>query len=172
MGKLGKVEIALIAVIGFGVYKVGNRLFEFWNVVDTKEEKTADKITSKLSTMDFWKPSYQNEAIAEARKKKNKAILVISDNSGRKLAKDIYDAKGYVWDNSSTVVGAIRAMTSRASISKLSYHFYELYREDLYSYLQSGRDNVIFSAFVSDTDWVLINNYIKQLPEYKIDPNS
>lgn len=155
----------LYLVGAVAAYIVGNKILQKTGLVDTKEDKVADRVESKLSKMDIWKPQFEKEAISEAYRTKKKGIFALSDNGGRQLAHVIYESKGYFYDAEGGAVGAIRQLSSKAHISALSRLFYEQFELDLLNYLRSAN-------FLRNQDWEDINNHIAKLPNYIINPNS
>ena len=77
--------------------------------------------------------------------KQNKSQLTISETRANVLAKEIFYAKGYVYDCETCAIGSIIDAGTKINVSYVAYRFYMNYNRDLMSYLKS---------FLETNDWV------------------
>ena len=124
----------------------------------------ARPILQKIGVLDDKKDKEKEDAIKEFDKsqwftslpyKQNKSQLTISETRANALAKEIFYAKGYVYDCENCAVGSIVDAGTKINVSYVAYRFYMLYNRDLMSYLKS---------FLENEDWITLNETYKKLP--------
>ena len=124
----------------------------------------AKPILQKIGVLDDKKDKEKEDAIKEFDKsqwftsipyKSNKSQVTISETRANALAKEIFYAKGYVYDCENCAIGSIVDAGTKINVSYVAYRFYMLYNRDLMSYLKS---------FLETNDWVTLNETYKKLP--------
>ena len=124
----------------------------------------AKPILQKIGVLDDKKDKEKEDAIKEFDKsqwftslpyKANKSQITISETRANALAKEIFYAKGYVYDCENCAVGSIVDAGTKINVSYVAYRFYMLYNRDLMSYLKS---------FLETNDWVTLYATYKKLP--------
>ena len=124
----------------------------------------AKPILQKIGVLDDKKDKAEEDAIKEFDKsqwftsipyKSNKSQVTISETRANALAKEIFYAKGYVYDCENCAIGSIVDAGTKINVSYVAYRFYMLYNRDLMSYLKS---------FLETNDWVTLDATYKKLP--------
>ena len=124
----------------------------------------AKPILQKIGVLDDKKDKAKEDAIKEFDKsqwftsipyKSNKSQITISETRANTLAKEIFYAKGYVYDCENCAIGSIVDAGTKINVSYVAYRFYMLYNRDLMSYLKS---------FLETNDWVTLDATYKKLP--------
>lgn len=124
----------------------------------------ARPILQKIGIIDDKKDKEKEDAIKEFDKsqwftsipyKSNKSQVTISETRANALAKEIYYAKGYVYDCETCAIGSIVDAGTKINISYVAHRFYILYNRDLMSYLKS---------FLEDENWITLYATYKKLP--------
>jgi len=80
--------------------------------------------TETISERNFWLPTYY---------KAGDKITEI--NAARRLAKIVYDAKGYFTEDENAVFGVFSAFRYKTQVSHLAKVFFDMYKKDLRSYI-------------------------------------
>ena len=119
-------ELVIGLLIIYMIYKLFRGIGEKLNIVDDEQDISASQLVEDRENI--FSPNYW-------KKKKNAKIL--TTNSARALASNIYNAAGYFNDNEEAVYGVFRQLTYKTQLSWLSYIFYKQYGEDLLQYLKS-----------------------------------
>ena len=118
----------------------------------------------KIGIIDDKKDKEKDNAIKEFDKsqwftsipyKSNKSQVTISETRANALAKEIYYAKGYVYDCETCAIGSIVDAGTKINVSYVAHRFYILYNRDLMSYLKS---------FLEDENWITLYATYKKLP--------
>ena len=124
----------------------------------------ARPILQKIGVLDDSKDKEKEDAIKEFDKsqwftslpyKANKSQVTISETRANALAKEIYYAKGYVYDCETCAIGSIVDAGTKINVSYVAFRFYMNYNRDLMSYLKS---------FLETNDWVTLYATYKKLP--------
>lgn len=124
----------------------------------------ARPILQKIGIIDDKKDKEKEDAIKEFDKsqwftslpyKANKSQVTISETRANILAKEIFYAKGYVYDCETCAIGSIIDAGTKINVSYVAYRFYVMYNRDLMSYLKS---------FLETNDWVTLYDTYKKLP--------
>jgi hypothetical protein len=130
------VVIAIVVIIFIFVNKYikgANSILESLGLKNSKEEEKLNNdiaSASKLS-INVFAPSYYKSV---------KSPKLIPESDAKKLAKDIYDSVGYVWDNSTQAAGAIKQLQYKTQVSYLADIFQNQYSRDMKTYLERAFD--------------------------------
>ncbi|MEQ3656525.1 MAG: hypothetical protein ABNH00_11730 [Dokdonia sp.] len=89
-----------------------------------------------------------------------KGIQVLDDASAKKLATIIKNAKGTFNDDEDAVKGVFgKKLRDKTQVASLSKAFYQLYKKDMWQYLNSFLSQSEMKEYVS--------KYVSQLPNYQ-----
>lgn len=89
-----------------------------------------------------------------------KSIRVLDDLNAKRLAKIIKEAKGTFNDDEDAVKDVFsKKLRDKTQVASLSKAFYELYKKDMWQYLNSFLSQSEMKSYVS--------NYVKRLPNYQ-----
>lgn len=129
--------LVLYTAIGFaGYFLVIKPLLESLNVMDTKEEKDAEKLRQSTEKSgfksDYWNPNF-------TAKPGYKAFL-LTESSARALVDKLWNASGAFNDDEEAVYAVFRTLRYKTQVSFLAYWFNKLKKKDLYTWL---RDSVL-----------------------------
>jgi hypothetical protein len=130
--------LVLYAAIGFaGYFLVIKPLLESLNVMDTKDEKDAEKLRQSTEKTgfksDYWNPNFT------ASKPGFKSML-LNEASARALVDKLWNASGSFNDDEEAVYAVFRTLRYKTQVSFLAYWFNKLKKKDLYTWL---RDSVL-----------------------------
>jgi hypothetical protein len=145
----GVVGLAVLAVAYFGIIKpVLNTI----GLTKDKSDRETDRVTEDLSQAQVLSPLLYNQ---------NKNKVTISSSKANTSAVNIYEAKwGGTWglsDKEEMAVGAITSAGSLVNVSYIASVFQNLYKRDLYTYLES---------FLENDNWRSINDYLKKTKRF------
>lgn len=143
--QIGKNAVPLLILTGGGIliFKVvlpllkgikdtaqgASDLFNpFTDSEQDKKDKAAIEVTKNENYFD---PSYYAELM-----KKN-YCLILTPSGQKTYSKIIYDAKGIFNDDESAVYGVFRALKCKTQISSLAKGFFDMYKTDLYAFLEN-----------------------------------
>jgi hypothetical protein len=145
----GVVGLAVLAVAYFGIIKpVLNTI----GLTKDKSDRETDRVTEDLSQAQVLSPLLYNQ---------NKNKVTISSAKANTSAVNIYEAKwGGTWglsDKEEMAVGAITSAGSLVNVSYIASVFQNLYKRDLYTYLES---------FLENDNWRSINDYLKKTKRF------
>lgn len=139
--QIGKNAVPLMMLAGAGIviFKVVLPLINSvssskgsLNPFADSEQDVKDKNNiQELQNQNYFDPSYYQNLM------KNNVVLILTPSGINKYAKIIHDAKGYFNDDESAVYGVFRALKTKTQISSLSKGFFDLYKTDLFGYLQN-----------------------------------
>ena len=99
----------------------------------------------------------KNKALNPLLYNENKTATTIRGQEALRLVKDIYDAKGYIYDNEDQVNASIRQAGSEVNLSYMAYLFSLEYKRDMASYINS---------FTNKEQRKSIIKAINQLPKF------
>lgn len=120
---MGGLILLVGVAVYFGVLKpITNKL----GLTDSKDDREKDKLVNTLESGSAFNSSQEQPTGA-----------TISTDKAKELAKEIYDAMGYFNDCEECVYGAIAQAGSKKNLQKVSYNFYQEYKQDLLGYLQN-----------------------------------
>lgn len=137
------LKIGMGFAILFAVYK----LFQKFGIINDKNDRTADKLIQSGTNgsplnPNYWREHYKTGVPA------TKAFASI-------IAKQIWDAKGSIYDTDGQALNAIRQLNSKSKVSYVSYIFGVLYSRDLAEYLN----------FMDNSSMALAHQHINSLPK-------
>jgi hypothetical protein len=167
------IVVVVVALVAWIVIKTFGGISSFFDSIG----KTRDSVLQKIGVQDSKQEAADKVAIQKAKEQAslisspwnpafyknspNDSLLFYS-STAKKLAAQIYDSVGIVYDNSDQGVAAIKQAQTQTQISFLADIFNQLYSQDLFAYMQ----------FHYDTEAQLANlhtiiDYVNSLPPYK-----
>ena len=145
----GVVGIAVLAVAYFGIIKP---ILNAVGLTSSKEDRETGNIQEDLTEQAILSPLLYNQ---------NKNKVTITSAKANTSAVNIYEAKwGGTWglsDKEEMAVGAITSAGSLVNVSYIANVFQNLYKRDLYTYLES---------FLENDNWRAINDYLKKTKRF------
>ena len=141
----GGVAFAVIGLTYFGFVKP---ILNFVGLTKDKDDRQADRDYNRLSRSQALSPLFYRD---------NKSKITISSAKANEAAYNIYNAKGYFFDDESLAVGSIQRAGSLVNLSYISDVFTNNYGHGLQSYLNS---------FLEAKDWSDIDNYINKAKKF------
>lgn len=145
----GVVGIAVLAVAYFGIIKP---ILNAVGLTSSKEDRETGNIQENLTEAAILSPLLYND---------NKNKVTITSSKANTSAVNIYEAKwGGTWglsDKEEMAVGAITSAGSLVNVSYIASVFQNLYKRDLYTYLES---------FLENDNWRAINDYLKKTKRF------
>ncbi len=145
----GVVGIAVLAVAYFGIIKP---ILNAVGLTSSREDRQTGNIQEDLTEKQVLSPLLYNQ---------NKNKVTISSAKANTSAVNIYEAKwGGTWglsDKEEMAVGAITSAGSLVNVSYIASVFQNLYKRDLYTYLDS---------FLENDNWRSINDYLKKTKKF------
>lgn len=145
----GVVGIAVLAVAYFGIIKP---ILNAVGLTSSKEDRETGNIQEDLTEQAILSPLLYNQ---------NKNKVTITSSKANTAAVNIYEAKwGGTWglsDKEEMAVGAITSAGSLVNVSYIANVFQNLYKRDLYTYLES---------FLENDNWRAINDYLKKTKRF------
>lgn len=145
----GVVGVAVLAVAYFGIIKP---ILNAVGLTSSKEDRQTGNIQEDLSEKQVLSPLLYNQ---------NKNKVTLSSAKANTSAVNIYEGKwGGTWglsDKEEMAVGAITSAGSLVNVSYIAYVFQNLYKKDLYTYLES---------YLENENWRSINDYLKRTKKF------
>jgi hypothetical protein len=145
----GVVGVAVLAVAYFGIIKP---ILNAVGLTSSKEDRETGNIQEDLTEEAVLSPLLYNQ---------NKNKVTITSSKANTSAVNIYEAKwGGSWglsDKEEMAVGAITSAGSLVNVSYIASVFQNLYKKDLYTYLES---------FLENENWRSINDYLKKTKRF------
>ena len=145
----GVVGVAVLAVAYFGIIKP---ILNAVGLTSSKEDRETGNIQEDLTEEAILSPLLYNQ---------NKNKVTITSSKANTSAVNIYEAKwGGSWglsDKEEMAVGAITSAGSLVNVSYIASVFQNLYKKDLYTYLDS---------FLENDNWRSINDYLKKTKRF------
>ena len=138
--------IVVIAVASIIYLAIARPILQKIGIIDDKKDKEKDNAIKEFDKSQ-WFTSLPYKA--------NKSQITISETKANALAKEIFYAKGYVYDCETCAIGSILDAGTKINISYVAYRFYVLYNRDLMSYLKS---------FLESDNWITLYASYKKLP--------
>lgn len=146
---LGVVGIVVLGVAYFGIIKP---ILNAVGLTSSKEDRETGNIQENLTEEQVLSPLLYNQ---------NKNKVTITSAKANTSAVNIYEAK---WggtfglsDREEMAVGAITSAGSLVNVSYIASVFQNLYKKDLYTYLDS---------FLENDNWRSINDYLKKTKKF------
>lgn len=130
--------LVLYTAIGFaGYFLVIKPLLESLNLMDTKDEKDAERLrTSTEKTgfkSDYWNPNYTGS-------KPGYKVMLLTESSVRSLVEKLWNASGAFNDDEEAIYAVFRQLRYKTQVSYLALWFNRIKKKDLYTWL---RDSVL-----------------------------
>lgn len=145
----GVVGVAVLAVAYFGIIKP---ILNAVGLTSSKEDRQTGNIQEDLTQEQVLSPLLYNQ---------NKNKVTITSSKANTSAVNIYEAKwGGTYglsDKEEMAVGAITSAGSLVNVSYIASVFQNLYKKDLYTYLDS---------FLENDNWRSINDYLKKTKRF------
>jgi len=140
---------------GILIYQIALKpLLEATGLKDTKDEANLKKLKAETEnlpvTQNYWNPNYYKQIVAGLK------AMVFTQASGDMLAKQLWNAKGFINDDEAAIYGVFRQCKYKAQVSYIAARFYALYRADLYTWL---RDKVL-----NENELATVLNITSKLP--------
>lgn len=146
---LGVVGIVVLGVAYFGIIKP---ILNAVGLTSSKDDRQTGNIQENLTEEQVLSPLLYNQ---------NKNKVTITSAKANTSAVNIYEAK---WggtfglsDREEMAVGAITSAGSLVNVSYIASVFQNLYKKDLYTYLDS---------FLENDNWRSINDYLKKTKKF------
>jgi hypothetical protein len=142
---IGGVVLVVLAISYFGIVKpILNKI----GLTKDKDDREGDKDKDKLSRSQVLSPNFYRA---------NRQKISISSATANESAVNIYNAKGYIYDDETLAVGSITRLGSLVNISYVSDVFNRLYGLSLQSYLAS---------FLETKNWSELDDYIRKTKKF------
>ena len=138
--------IVVIAVASIIYLAIARPILQKIGIIDDKKDKEKDNAIKEFD---------KSQWFTSIPYKSNKSQVTISETRANALAKEIYYAKGYVYDCETCAIGSIVDAGTKINVSYVAHRFYILYNRDLMSYLKS---------FLEDENWITLYATYKKLP--------
>lgn len=145
----GVVGVVVLGVAYFGIIKP---ILNAVGLTSSKDDRETGRIQDDLTKEAVLSPLLYNE---------NKNKVTISSAKANTSAFNIYEAKwGGTWglsDREEMAVGAITSAGSLVNVSYIASVFQNVYKRDLFTYLES---------FLENENWSAINDYLKKTKKF------
>jgi hypothetical protein len=151
-----RIQLIIVVVVLYILNKTLTGVTEKLGLTKSKEDKENEAKIERLSNLEFWKPSYYREMLAEHGRAK---IALSKPETVEKVAKQFYDAKGIFNDDETKVYGMLRALRYDTQLSQISERFFQMYKKDLYNYIAS---------FMNEKEMLEVNKLVSNLKNGKI----
>jgi len=133
-----------------GGFIFGKKILEFIGLSKDKGEQVGEQLSKvKQFNPNYWKGTMSASAQQNILNKWQAAFTQRADT--------IYNAKGYLYDDETAAVGAIKSCISALDVSLLSYCFQIKYSKDLYSYLET---------FLESENWLVLKTFFASQPDH------
>jgi len=136
-------------IIPVGVIVLGYLVLKRFGLVkDTGQEKQEER----QQFADYFSPLY----IGQLLKSKSKAVVqAFKQAEAEKIARLIYDSKGYFDDDEELYFGTIKRFKYKSQVSQVAGKFFDLYKRDLATYIR---------GFLNEEELKKTYNYLNNLP--------
>jgi hypothetical protein len=135
--KLKTENVAPLLLIAGGIlawkYAIAPAL-ETVGLKDSAADKTQSHTENLTISKDYWNPTFYQKPPA------GYGSIMLTSAYADKLARQLYDSAGWFNDDEEAIYAAFRQCTYKSQVSFLVQRFYELYKQDLYTWL---RDSVL-----------------------------
>lgn len=142
---IGGVVVLILVINYFGVIKP---ILNAMGLTKDKDDREGDKDKDKLSRSQVLSPNFYRA---------NRQKISISSATANESAVNIYNAKGYIYDDETLAVGSITRLGSLVNISYVSDVFNRLYGLSLQGYL---------ATFLESKNWSQIDDYIRKTKNF------
>jgi hypothetical protein len=129
------------------LYLVAKR---FGLIKDTQTQRTQEEQLFK----NYFSPTYLRQLLQMPGRTQ---LMTAADM--QKIAKDLYDSRGFFNDDESKLYGAIKRFRFKSQISQVADHFQKRYNKDLAFYL---------STFLNQDELQKVYNFTDSLPSGKV----
>jgi predicted PurR-regulated permease PerM len=158
------VVLAVIAIMIFIISKIFggiNGLLETLGLkrdaYEQKLDRTVDERNEQASDPgNPWSPQFYKNAQAQGH-----AVTLIRAADADRLADQIWDSVGWIYDTPSQAVGAIKQVPTQAALSFLAERFNLRHDRDLWNWLYLKFDTDEQKKALTD-----IAHYVERLPKY------
>lgn len=141
----GVVGLAVVGLAYFGIIKpILNKV----GVTRDKEERQGDRAEGKLSRKQVLSPQLYRD---------NKDKVTINSATASRYARNVYDGKGYIYDDETMAVGSITGSGSKVNISFIADRFQNQYGKSMEEYM---------SSYLESENWKTIDNYIDKIKKF------
>lgn len=138
----------------FGLILARQILISFGLLGGAGSKKVKDELTNPESP---WKPTFWKNRTVPA--------ILIRRAEAESYAKKIYDALNWYADDTAAVNGVFTALKTQSQVSFLADVFFQLYNQDLLTYLQEGSDTFPWNG-LADDELLKLTNLVDRLPKY------
>jgi hypothetical protein len=128
-----RIQLLVVVVVLYMLNKALSGTLQKLGITKSEKEEEQEKTVEKLGQMNYWKPSYYKDL----QKKHPRKVALSNPNTVEAYSKLFYDASGVFNDDEEKVFGALRSMKYASQLSQVSERFFQMYKKDLYNYLQS-----------------------------------
>jgi hypothetical protein len=142
---IGGVVVLILVINYFGVIKP---ILNAMGLTKDKEDREGDRDEDKLSRSQVLSPNFYRA---------NRQKISISSATANESAVNIYNAKGYIYDDETLAVGSITRLGSLVNVSYVSDVFNRLYGLSLQSYLAS---------FLEPQNWSELDDFIRKTKNF------
>ena len=142
---IGGVVVLILVINYFGVIKP---ILNAMGLTKDKDDREGDKDKDKLSRSQVLSPNFYRA---------NRQKISISSATANESAVNIYNAKGYIYDDETLAVGSITRLGSLVNVSYVSDVFNRLYGLSLQGYL---------ATFLETKNWSEIDDYIRKTKNF------
>ena len=142
---IGGVVVLILVINYFGVIKP---ILNAMGLTKDKDDREGDKDKDKLSRSQVLSPNFYRA---------NRQKISISSATANESAVNIYNAKGYFYDDETLAVGSITRLGSLVNVSYVSDVFNRLYGKSLQSYL---------SSFLESENWSELDDFIRKTKRF------
>ncbi len=142
---IGGVVVLILVINYFGVIKP---ILNAMGLTKDKDDREGDRDEEKLSRSQVLSPNFYRA---------NRQKISISSATANESAVNIYNAKGYIYDDETLAVGSITRLGSLANVSYVSDVFNRLYGKSLQSYL---------SSFLESENWSELDDFIRKTKNF------
>lgn len=161
--KAGQIAIILIVIVVIIIVFIFINKFikssnSFLEMLGLKDSKDTLELNNDLSSAsgdaakgNWLSPSYYKNG--------KPGTKLITRAIAEKLAKEVYDSVGYVYDDSTKAAGAIKQLQYKSQVSFMADIFQQKYGKDMKAFMDSG-----FDTEDQKKTLVEVYNYVKKLP--------
>jgi len=142
---IGGVVVLILVINYFGVIKP---ILNAMGLTKDKDDREGDRDEDKLSRSQVLSPNFYRA---------NRQKISISSATANESAVNIYNAKGYIYDDETLAVGSITRLGSLVNVSYVSDVFNRLYGLSLQSYLAN---------FLEPQNWSELDDYIRKTKKF------
>lgn len=147
--------IILVFLVAYNYSKGIKGILEGIGLKDDKTDKAIqDRLTvnvNKAENAEYWKPSMWKNV---------KGAKILTQDSSKRIADQIYSSVGYFSDTPAQAVAAFKQLTAKTQVSYLVDRFNAIHKLDLKTFLNERFDTTEQKKALND-----IYNYVQNLPK-------